>query len=341
MQLVKCWSVLAVALVLTMGTAAAAVIELGEVLANVGDSVEITVSIDREDSQPVTAVLYISYDPDVLIPDLNAFEILARDAQGDLVTGSDGAILSLYSPVVATADLEARDKAVEVEFHPEGIAAVAIVGLNPSQQGVIPEGELFTLGFRLADDAPFGTEIDVIGHDADNPAYLGDDTLVSSLQDIETSIALDMTDGLVAIGCSSPAAPQNVAASQGATNGITVTWDPVDVSGVEYRVYRGETDDPLDALPLDDGWLTATSYRDLTVSPKKPTPNGCQGSIVKADRYWVRARSGGGCQSPFSAVAHGWRAFSSSTKAAAMAGGVAPFLMGMVLLGIARRRKRR
>jgi hypothetical protein len=71
------------------------------------------------------------------------------------------------------------------------------------------------------------------------------------------------------------AAPENVSATDGSPQKVTVTWD--DQPGRYFGVYRGIPEDPMEAALLTAEWITEPSFDDYT---------GQKGTTY---HYWVRS----------------------------------------------------
>jgi peptidyl-Asp metalloendopeptidase len=142
--------------------------------------------------------------------------------------------------------------------------------------------------------------------------------------DISTAVDVTVNQGV----CAGPAAPAGVSASDGAFAGfVRVTWNSVG-SGAEYRVYRGNSNDPNTASAVS-GWLTAASFDDTSAAPPStggslPNGSGCNAAGgFKAPvyhYYWVQARNT--CTAgPFSASDRGHRGEAKTTGYAGVMNG--------------------
>ena len=123
-----------------------------------------------------------------------------------------------------------------------------------------------------------------------------------------------------------PAAPQNVAASDGTyVDRVEVAWQAVD-GATEYRLWRSGTDDVATAVAISN-WIGARVYNDTT-APAATVEQGqgcaCQEPAITLNYqyYWVEARSNAECVSEKSVYDRGHRAAPAS-KAAPLAGTVA------------------
>ncbi len=88
-----------------------------------------------------------------------------------------------------------------------------------------------------------------------------------------------------------PAAPQDLAASDGTfADRIHVTWAALP-GAVEYQVYRLELGTGETAAPLGD-WQTSAVFEDLTALAVRETPgHGCQGPLKTPLRYSYRVQA--------------------------------------------------
>lgn len=112
--------------------------------------------------------------------------------------------------------------------------------------------------------------------------------------------------------CVAPAAPAGVQASDGTyPDRVRVTWPAVS-GATQYRVFRGEGNDPAMATELSP-WISVTSFDDTTAAPPS-SGGGCSGGTSPHYyNYWVKARNDCGT-SDFSALNQGYRG--SARKAA-------------------------
>jgi hypothetical protein len=281
------------------------VVSIGEAVTNPGNSAEIPVAISTGASTPASLILFISYDASRAAPFYGYYENILVD-NGQFLVDSMGIVMS--EPAAVRREDAARNagKQIAIEDH-QGVVAVSVSGLNT---GPIGNGLLFTLAFEVFEEASDNGDILLEGTGSDEEAVLADGAAASSASDGEgNSLPLAMHDGLIRIGCTPAPAPGNVTASQDESNGVTIAWDPVE-NGSEYRVYRSRTDDPGTALPIGNGWISATRYLDVTAE-WSGTGTGCAGGNPDTQTwyyYWVKARTPEGCESAFSSPsASGYR----------------------------------
>jgi hypothetical protein len=109
-----------------------------------------------------------------------------------------------------------------------------------------------------------------------------------------------------------PSAPANVSATDGAfADRVAVTWTSGG-SGLQYRVWRGNSADPSTAQPIS-GWISDLLYNDTSApAPTVADAAGCAcggapdvNFVVR--QYFVEARSGTECVSPLSNPDAGYR----------------------------------
>ncbi len=113
-----------------------------------------------------------------------------------------------------------------------------------------------------------------------------------------------------------PAAPENVAASDGTySDYIMVTWNTVS-GAADYRVWRGESNDVASATAVSD-WIVAPIYNDVTALAAE-VPKGCNGADNATYHYyyyWVEARKTEKCKGDLGGGDQGYRGVSSAKSA--------------------------
>ena len=66
-------------------------LRLGSTTGNPGDAIEVTVTMEADDVLPESLVLFVTYDPAVLTPVEDAYELVLRDAlSGEPILYSTG-----------------------------------------------------------------------------------------------------------------------------------------------------------------------------------------------------------------------------------------------------------
>lgn len=332
----------------SLGTAAAQAsnditLRLSSTTGNAGDTIEATLTLAATDVLPESLVLFFTYDPAVLTPLEDAYELVLRDPlSGEPILDGDGNTIATLSAVRPSENLRGSGKSIDSEIYgEEGVLGVSLQGLNTNP---ITPGELFTVAFKVADSTPNGTLTDIAGVSVGAEVLLPDGA--GGVTPVATSAArtvgsevVDVTyafeDVSVPIGCVTPDAPAGVTASQVRTDSVFVTWSAVAGTGIEYRVYRSRTNNVASAAPIGEGWQTEATFNDITALVPVVIPGeGCnaQDTVEEVHYfYWVKARSEEGCESPLSTTpAEGFRA-ASGARSAAM-GAIATVLIMLTLL---------
>lgn len=338
-----------------VGTAAAQdlndiTLQLSSTTGNPGDTIEVVVSLIGDDILPESMVLFLAYDPEILTPLEDAYELVLRDPlSGEPILDGDGNTIANFSAVRPSENLRASGKAVDTEVYGnEGVVGVSIQGLNELE---IAPGDLFTMAFAVAVDAVDGTTTDIVGVSEGSEILIPDGeggviVLVSSAARTDGATVVDVTydfeDVAVPIGCVPPAAPGGITASQNRSDSVVVSWRPVAGENIEYRVYRSRTNNAASAAPIGEGWQTEVSFSDITaLLPQTTVGEGCNAPDVTTEVryfYWVKARSEEGCESPLSATpAEGFRT-GSGARTAATGSVLAAVLLLIVLSGLPARR---
>lgn len=294
---------------LSEGQEASVSLTIGSTAAVVGAVVEIPVTIAATDIVPNTVVFHVEFEPDVLAYD--GFD------SGDVIT--EGFLVS------DSSDVGTREDHV----------AFIVYEFDQSFTG-LEDGILLILRFEVLAEPPSGA---TTLHGA-NPSAAATGS-EGEVINIPTSIS----DGFIVTDCDPPLAPENVdAGRQAGSMNNEVSWDPVQGDGIEYRVYRSVSNDPLTAVALAD-WSSATMFVDTNVPS-----NGGMGCPGEASGglfvyYWVKARNTPGCESAFSASAAAPSRDAKDTLLATIpAGGdlcaVACLVAVLCAAGFARRRDR-
>ena len=322
-----------------MGSAAAQegndiTLRLGSTTGNPGDAIEVTVTMEADDVLPESLVLFVTYDPAVLTPVEDAYELVLRDAlSGEPILDDEGNTIATFSALRPSENLRGSGKSIDSEtYGDEGVLGVSIQGLNMLE---IAAGELFTVAFQVADDATDGTTTEIAGVSEGAEVLIPDGSggvtavATSAARSVETTPGtfevVDVTyryeDVIVPIGCVPPVAPGGVTATQNRSDSVFVSWGAVAGTGIEYRVFRNTTNNSATAAPIGEGWQTEATFSDITALVPEVVPGeGCNAPDTLEEVhyfYWVKARSEEGCESPLSAApAEGFRTAASARFAA-------------------------
>lgn len=332
---------------------ATATVELN-VPSNVGDVAELSISLDYADPAPTVMFIFLAFDNMRLEPAGDYYENIPVDSHGNPVRDGDGNVQAVLSAVSPAPEVAAAGKSVDVAYYDtlednvaRGGIGIAVVGLNSDP---LPRGAMLKVALRVLNENQSHAVIPVYGVDAASPVIIGGHVVSASASSASgDNIAVNVTDGSVALGCERPAAPTSVTASQDKTDRVDIAWNGAE--GLEYRVFRSETPDPLTAQALGEGWTTDTFFEDVTVAaPTVVTKPGCfkRGVYETAPSYyWVKSRDlSGGCESDASTpAAEGWRgaakAATAAVAAAWPAGDPGSWLVMAVALGVLTLRARR
>ena len=259
------------------GEDAAAELTIGSAQGEVGDAVEVPVTLTTNGTEPSTVVFSISYD----LACLEYVSVAAGPAAE--AAGKD---VSFYEP--------------EREGSEAGKVNLIVWGVNQNAMG---DGVIVTVQFKILRAG--GGAVALTGSNASGAKPEPDAMNGGSEQDVAIDVVI--FDGQVLVDCIGPAAPTGVTASQGRTDGVLVSWSTV-AGATEYCVYCGVTDNPSEAQPLGDGWLAGElSYLDTTAEPFTGAFAGCSAGLSGRYYYWVKARDQWGCESDFSECARGYR----------------------------------
>ena len=294
--------------------------------ANVGDVAEVGISLDYDGTAPTVAFVFVAFDNARLAPAEDYYETVPVDANGNPIRDGDGNVQAVLSAVWAAPEVSDAGKTVTVEYYDafddnaaRGGVGIAIAGINSEP---LPKGAVLKVALRVLSNNQSNAVIPVLGVDALHPVILDGRPTASSASSVTgESVGLTVVNGSVALGCTRPAAPANVSASQDQKNSVTIAWDGAE--GLEYRVFRSTEADPLSAQALGEGWTTENVFDDVTASsPTVLTAPGCFRKGVYEDvpyYYWVKSRDlESGCESDASSPAvQGWRSAAKSMVAAA------------------------
>lgn len=282
---------------------------------NPDGTVEIEVGLTSGEHSPATLIVFIAFDPEVLALDEEAFEIVLTDSFGNPILDNLGNTLFRRVPVRPSATIP-EDKGIDYDLMAEeGLAGVSIAGINNT---LIPDGELFTIAFRILDTAPENMATTLDGIDSNSAFIIGEQSFASSAAvTVEVddgaggtvseiaNFEVAITDGEVEVGCTPAETPSGVTATTGASDGVTVAWDAIATAGAEYRVFRSTTNDGASAVALGDRWQPETDFLDITaLLPRVVGADACNPGVQQPVTYfyWVKSRSASGCESDLSAT---------------------------------------
>lgn len=295
--------------------------------ANVGDLVEVGVDLEYGDTAPATVVFFVAYEKARLAPSEACFEVIQRGSDGSPVRDEKGEVMVTLSSALPASAVLAAGKVVEVEHFSElsdapdlAATGVVVTGLNDAP---LPEGRVFTLGFRVLEANFLNDTIALRALDAGDPLPQAGRLLRSSASSADgTALDADAVGGVIALGCARGAAPEGLTASTDREDEVKLAW--TGVSGMEYRVLRADPAAPDTLTALGEGWTEAALFVDITAPAPEVTRGPilfCNGRFVPATRiYQVKARPvGGGCESELSPGVEGFRAPRRSVAAAAKA----------------------
>ncbi|MBI1321044.1 MAG: hypothetical protein GC168_19130 [Candidatus Hydrogenedens sp.] len=353
------WPVVCTLVVLACASTALAQPEAAIIIVSSTDSLpggapEMVVRLDAQGPQPVSMVLFFAYPVASLDPDDDYYETVLRNGSGTVIRDADGNATTRRGALMPSAGVVNAGKAIEVQVYSNGVLGVAITGLN---QTAIPDGELFRMGFKVASNAPANAGLNFQGLTAEdgvtvpNPSTGANEAAFSSAAyldgSIEASLPLFFTPGGIDLSCGSRSAgASGVDASTGDTDSVTVTWDAIG-PGNRYRVYRANSNNLAAALPLGEGWSTATSFVDFSaIAAVQTQTRGCFPMTIDQETkhyYWLLAMDASGCESAYSGPVEGFRGGAKSTataQEAGFAGDYLIFLLALALLPAGLRRAR-
>lgn len=332
-------------------------LSLSATTANAGDIVEVSLSLSTLGDSPETMIVNLAYDATALTPNSEEYELIVTNPVSNQPIRDDNGNVIVNRRAVRPSDgVKDAGFGFDSEVHAaEGVVGVVIVGQN---NGVIPDGLLFTIAFTVAGDMGNGSTSEVIGLNDDNAIVIPDGSggvapaTTSAARGDGGALTYGFEDVTIDIGCGPPEAPGGITASQSRNDGVFVQWSAVATPDVEYRVYRSTVNTPSSAIPVGAGWSNSLSYLDITA--QVPTVVAGDGCTVPAQVepvpyfYWVRARSASGCQGELSgASAEG---FLAAAKSNVLNAGFFPFqgsrtnvvlYVGMLLFLLSRGTKNR
>ncbi len=324
---------------------------------NVGDVAELGITLDYADPAPTVMFIFLAFDNMRLEPAQDYYETIPVDAHGNPVRDGGGNVQAVLSAVLPSPEVAAAGKTVDVEYYAalddnaaRGGIGIALAGLNSDP---LPKGTVLKVALRVLSNNQSSDVVPVYGVDSMHPAVIGGRVAASSASaSTGDNIVITVADGSVALGCTRPAAPAGVTASQDQSGSVAVSW--TGAAGLEYRVFRSTTDDPLSAQALGDAWTADTAFDDVTAAaPTVVSSPGCFKRGVYETvpyNYWVKSRDlAGGCESDASSPAvQGWRGASKAAVTAAAAawpprdpGSWLVLAAALVVLAVRARRTRR
>ena len=291
---------------------------LGQTFTNPGDTFEIPIFLNSENTEPSTIDIWIKYDPNKVEPFGEFYEFIIETSPGVPAVDDDGNTLTTRSIARPEAALDGLGKVIESEVHDtEGVIIIVIFG----NTNAIPDGQILTLPFQTLPGALANDTIPIDGVASDESVEIfvesagqnvaGQSSAAVTLPAGSKCFDVASTDGEVQMACTPVAeTPTNVNASQGNADKVAITWNPVLTALAQYRVYRSETNNINNAIPIGSGWTTDTFFNDITASvPVELAAAGCTPQIAEVHYwYWVVARTPAGCEGNFSSPsAEGWR----------------------------------
>jgi len=278
---------------------------------NPGGVPDFSVRLRADGPAPVAMTLFIAYDNAAIQPDPDYYEF---------VTEIGDTVVSTRSAVRPSARLLAAGKTTEVEIFAEGVIGIVIAGLNNTP---IPDGELFSVGCRVADDLLSGAQLNLVGIDSeDSPVSVtnlntGETGQVRSSAaypdgDVTAALPVFFFDGAVNLECGGRfTAPAGLTASTGDPDEVTLTWSTVIGAGATYRVFRSDTQNLGDAVPLGSDWTELPRFTDRTAAGTiEVTTQGCMPMVLDRETvqyYWVVARDDAGCETAYAGPVSGFR----------------------------------
>ena len=152
------------------------------------------------------------------------------------------------------------------------------VGLSP--------GALFSFQLQIAPDVT--TPVQIEAATADSPIQLNGSQLASSASTAdEVALPLFFDTASIVGNCAQPPAPGEVKASRRYRDKIIITWEPPQYENpLEYKLYRGISDDIAEAIPLDMPYAADTAWTDsFTAETIEPPPAGCNCTLIQY-YYW-------------------------------------------------------
>jgi len=305
---------------------------------------EVSVRITPSGLAPSSMVLFFAFDSELLAPDSNYYETIARDALGNVLRDEDGEALVSRSAVKASPELALAGKALEVQLYAEGVIGVAISGINDE---VIPSGTLFTVGFKTLPgiNSSLNTVIRGITPDAavvvTNPNTGEDESAFSSAAALDNGTEVPLTlaffGGTMLFSCpGNTPSPTSVSAGSDDAEAVNVSWSSG--SALEYRVYRSDSTNFANAQPLGAGWQLSRSFSDFSAAaPVEGGPAGCfgQGGFSAVNQfYWVIARDADGCESALAGPVQGSRAPEGAKSLEAAMAPAGDWLMATLVCGV-------
>ncbi len=288
-------------LLLTISAAGDAILEIGQVSGNPGDTVEVPIYLNLEFDHigPSVLILELLFDSEKLMPDEEYYEFITRTSAGLIVRDSAGNATVTRSMLRLESNVTDADKVAELIIFPEfGIVRIVILGINDN---IIKSGMMLRMAFKIDSGVNVG----------ENLMIMWETLRTSAAEPSGEGLELLLEDGYIATGCEGPDAPVGLQATEGSRNGVELSWQAVGGNEISYRVYRSHESNLETALPLGTSWIDGTAFMDYSaISAKVLQHAGCRQPVqleYGEYYYWVRARSADGCPGEFSDVAIGYR----------------------------------
>lgn len=285
---------------------------LGEGTANRGDTALITVELGVGNTRPANMVVWLRYNPAKIRPNTNAFEFTVVDVEGNPIRDQQGNTITSRGAVRREQSLIDAEKQIDVEVHPEGAMGIAIQGINGT--GIAP-GPILTLAFTAQQGVAENEIVALEGAEESDPVqFTSDGDLVTAWSSASfqsgsgatLDLEIGISDGRIVVPCTQPLAASTVTATTDRPDAVQVSWAASPTLGVQYRVYRSETNNVSTALPLGTGPQSATTFTDVTALAPAVPASGCACNATATPVryfYWVRTLSATGCEGPFTTPA--------------------------------------
>lgn len=316
---------------------------IGETMANVGDTAEIAVSLTSTTNSPASLILSLRYDPLKVAPFTSFFEFTLRDIFTDEpIEDESGNVITQTRAVRLDPGVAALGKTVELDIKGAGFIDILVFGANDT---VIPDGPLFTVAFEVLSGSAENETVVLDGLDSDMPVlFEGEEFFSSAGTDdiVSLHIPVVVVDGGVMVGCTEAETPVGLAVGATQSDSVELSWDAVTDPNAEYRVFRSDEPSLVSAVPIGEGWQSATSFSDITAPvPEVIAGAGCFGVpivTVVPQFYWVKSRVlETGCESAFAEEAvQGFRGAKKINVGAVSASTLPSFSGGgdVVLMGL-------
>lgn len=182
-----------------------------------------------------------------------------------------------------------------------GSSACLAIAIYQTNKGfALNPGELFSFQLELTPNET--TPVMIEAATPSKPVYLDGVLLASSASTLdEVSLPVFFEPVSIIDNCVSPPVPEQVEASRRYRDKIIVTWKPPQYDNpLEYKIYRGISDNKDEAIPLSPSYTRESTWTDVfDADTANAPPAGCSCALSKY-YYWVRARdTTTGCISEF------------------------------------------